>query len=183
MLASFLFLKSNVRTGVASFLLLGLSVVSVGCGLPRDPEGSIERIRGGVLRVGVAENSPLTKISDKGAVSGEEADMVKELATDLNAQVTWVEGGESELMGKLESYELDLVIGGIPSDTPWKQQVALTDPYDPLDMSDPTEMPHVLALPPGENRWLYELQRWLNERLQKRAATERTVGDSAGGSR
>jgi polar amino acid transport system substrate-binding protein len=38
--------------------LLILAVAAGSCGIPRDPRGTLDRVRGGTLRVGVAERAP-----------------------------------------------------------------------------------------------------------------------------
>lgn len=112
------------------------------CGnYPRDPEGTLERVRGGALRVGVAEASPWTSLAG-GTPAGVEPALVQELARELGARVEWVPGSETLLLEALERGELDLVVGGLDSRTPWKRKrIAITDPYytDTL----------VVGLPPG----------------------------------
>ena len=44
---------------VASVIVMVLA----GCGIPRDPEGTLERIRGGTIRAGISENPPWTELS------------------------------------------------------------------------------------------------------------------------
>lgn len=117
-------------------LLLGLD----GCDdLPRDPEHTLERVRGDVLRVGVADNSPWV-VLDRGQVKGVEARLINMLADELDAEVVWVRGSVPELVSALAEYQLDVVIGGLTQDSLFKNKVALTLSYH-------TE-PLLLALPP-----------------------------------
>src|SRR3712207_7643050 len=37
-----------------------LALVAAACDLPRDPEGTLQRVRGGTMRVGVVERRPWT---------------------------------------------------------------------------------------------------------------------------
>jgi polar amino acid transport system substrate-binding protein len=95
---------------------------------PRDPERTLEGARGGVIRVGVAPNPPWT-IPGGAEPGGVEADLARDFAKSLDAKIKWVAGGESDLLRGLESFELDLVIGGLTDDTEWGKRVGLTRPY------------------------------------------------------
>lgn len=99
-----------------------------GCGLPWDPKGTLDRVRGGVLRVGVIEAPPWAAV-EGGEVRGVEVALVEQMAGEMGARVRWVPGGESALLGALEQFELDLVVGGLDDDSPWEPRVALTRPY------------------------------------------------------
>jgi polar amino acid transport system substrate-binding protein len=106
---------------------LGLAVG--GCErVPRDPEGTLERARGGTIRVGIAANPPWTRPGPD-RTGGIEARLVEDFARSLNARVAWVSGGESDLLRALESFQLDIVIGGLTDDTKWDRRVGLTRPY------------------------------------------------------
>jgi polar amino acid transport system substrate-binding protein len=95
-------------------LLLG------GCQYPRDPEGTLDRVRGGTLRVGVAPVEPWEAV---------ERELVRQFARTLDARVEWVEGTESELMAALAGRQLDLVIAGLERSSVWMTEAALTRPY------------------------------------------------------
>lgn len=109
-------------------LLSPLALVSTGCGLPRDPEDTLERVRQGTVRVGVVHNPPWTRVKDN-EFTGVEVELVKKLAEELHADVQWVPGTESQLFRALEHFELALVIGGVDESTPWKGRIALTGCY------------------------------------------------------
>jgi polar amino acid transport system substrate-binding protein len=113
-----------LRTLVAAFSL----VLLTSCGLPRDPEGTLQRVRGGTMRVGVIAHEPWT-VPGAGSPSGIEVDLVTQFAEEIDAEIEWFEGSEAELFGALEVRELDLVIGGLTSTTPWLQKAAITHPY------------------------------------------------------
>jgi polar amino acid transport system substrate-binding protein len=129
------------------------------CGIPRDSEGTTERVRGGVLRAGAVIDPPWV-VDSGGVPAGIEPAIVSRLAQRLGARVQWRVGTESELLRALHERELDVVVGGLADDTPWKQQIALTLPYH-TDTAPGTQHVehHVLAAAPGENRWLMELDR------------------------
>ena len=107
--------------------LVALAVLP-SCGIPRDPEGTLERVSGGTMRVGVTEHDPWVTFED-GRATGVEVELVEGFAAGLDARVRWIEGSESELMSALEFRELDVVIGGLTSTAPWATEVALTHPY------------------------------------------------------
>jgi ABC-type amino acid transport substrate-binding protein len=147
-------LPSTVRTAV---LVVVTSVLPAGCGVPRDPEGTLDRVRGGTLRAGVSVREPWTRLHD-GRPAGVEAALLREFADELGARVEWTVGSESELFAALERRELDVVVGGLTEDTPWRDRVGLTGRY--LDR-------HVMAVPPGENGWLMCLERFLYAREER----------------
>jgi polar amino acid transport system substrate-binding protein len=99
-----------------------------GCHFPDDPEGTLDRVQNGRLRAGLSVREPWTRLAD-GKPAGPEAQLVEDFARELNAQVDWVVGAESELLAALQKRELDLVGGGLTEDTPWKDKLALTKPY------------------------------------------------------
>jgi polar amino acid transport system substrate-binding protein len=105
-----------------------LAVTCAACDLPRDSDGTLNRIRGGTMRVGVVVDTPWTTDS-AGAAGGIEGAMVQSLARDLGAQVHWVHGQPEQLLTALQQRELDLVIGGLSASSPWSAQVAFTRPY------------------------------------------------------
>lgn len=126
-------------------LAAALVVLSVGgCQWPRDADGTLERVRAGTIRVGVAHNPPWTIADGSGAgqtPGGVETVLVQRLADSLGARVQWVTGGEAELMGALSERGLDLVVAGLDAESPWEQEVALTTDYLTVDM--------VVAVPSG----------------------------------
>ncbi|MDY7227343.1 substrate-binding periplasmic protein [Hyalangium rubrum] len=109
-------------------LLLAVLVLAAGCGFPRDPEGTLERVRGGMMRVGVVEREPFTRV-EEGTPTGPEVELVQEFARTLGATVEWTVGAEPRLMEALAHQQLELVIGGIPADTPYGSKGGLSQPY------------------------------------------------------
>lgn len=61
-----------------------------------------------------------------GLVGGVEPQLVSSLARELGARVEWVRQPESVLMLALRARQVDLVIGGLTADLPWKSEVAFT---------------------------------------------------------
>jgi polar amino acid transport system substrate-binding protein len=131
-------MRTRVTLLVAIFALGGLA----GCEFPRDPEGTLERVRGGTLRVGVIEDEPWVKLSQNREPTGVEPELVRQFADELDADVEWVGGSESELVEAMRGYQLDLLIGGLTRSSPWQKEVALTRPYVDTEIE--------LGVPPGE---------------------------------
>ncbi|HEX2717838.1 MAG TPA: ABC transporter substrate-binding protein [Gemmatimonadaceae bacterium] len=160
---------SHRNRRVANARVIFALALAVACGLPRDSDGTLDRIRGGTMRVGFAVDTPWVTDSS-GMAGGVEGRIVNGLARSLGARVTWTHGHESELLTALHDRELDLVVGGLSADSPWKKHVAFTKPYH-VDSGHVVrslkakrrEEKHVLALPPGENGWLVYVERFLRE--------------------
>jgi ABC-type amino acid transport substrate-binding protein len=138
--------------------------------LPRDPEGTTDRVQGGVLRVGIMHEPPWTVFSDSGeSFSGIEVTLVERLAGELDARIQWRPAGESQLMELLKNFEIDLVIGGLVESSAWNKHVGLTRAYieapftvaSRAEVSSPLRVAHVLAVPPGKNKWLLTVERFL----------------------
>ena len=145
-------------SSLASRLVLAAVALVTACGLPRDPNGTLERVRGGVLRVGAVDEAPWVVRHADGRPRGVEVALVEALAERLGAELRWNHGGETRLMAALGRFELDLVIGGLDADSPYRDEVGLTRPYYEGD-----DRPHVFAAPPGENAWLMTLEGFLRE--------------------
>lgn len=116
------------------------------CGIPHDPHGSLEQAESrGTLRVGIAA----------GERSRAERRLVEAFAKRRGLTVAWSEGAGPDLLARLERFELDVVACSLGPDDPWKKRVGLTRPWHGEGG------PVVLAAPPGENRLLVALDRFL----------------------
>jgi polar amino acid transport system substrate-binding protein len=113
---------------LAGLVVVLVAVVVGGCGIPRDPESTLDRVRGGILRAGITASDPWTTL-EGGRPGGVEVELVERFADELGARVEWVDGSEAELIAALEVRELDLVVGGLTSDTPWQAKAAITRGY------------------------------------------------------
>jgi polar amino acid transport system substrate-binding protein len=107
---------------------LALLLATPACNLPRDADHTLDRVRGGRLRVGLVVHPPWSTES-AGRFQGVDVQLVRAAAADLQTNIAWVPGSESALLETLHSRELDLVIGGLSGASPWKKQVAFTRPY------------------------------------------------------
>ena len=141
-----------------SLLVILSAVTYVGCDMPRDPESTTLRIREGVLRAGISEHKPWTRFDDD-QPRGVEVELLEDFARQQQAEIRWVVGAESELFEALRQGHLDIVIGGLDDSTPWSKEIAMTRPF--ITVADKK---HVMAIRQGENRWLLELDRFLQAR-------------------
>ncbi|MDQ3964368.1 MAG: transporter substrate-binding domain-containing protein [Actinomycetota bacterium] len=105
-------------------------VLIVACDLPRDPEGTLQRVRGGTIRIGVAEHDPWVVLDESGEpTGGVEVDLVEEFAASIDADIEWFDGQSEELIGSLHTRSLDLVIAGLNSKSPFSKDATFTHPY------------------------------------------------------
>lgn len=109
---------------------------------PKDPNNTLEKAKQAQLRIG-AMHAPPWVIIEGNTVTGTEAEIVQGFAQKIQTDIDWIIGSESELMSLLEAYELHIVIGGLTTASPWKQQVALTNPYSEVKImvGAPQDMP------------------------------------------
>ena len=148
--------KPCARTLVAAIVALA----ATGCGeIPKDPEGTLERARGGVLRAGAAAAEPWVALRPDDAPTGPEAELVEAFARSIGARVEWRTGGADELLRQLEKRELDVVAAGLTRKSPWAARLGVTRPWRKDGSTE-----RVLAVAPGENATLYALDRLIEER-------------------
>ncbi|UWF77791.1 MULTISPECIES: hypothetical protein [Microbacterium] len=113
--------RRGPRHLLAGLVGLVLSAALAGCGLsiPTDPDGTLDRVRGGELRVGASPEKGLLEIDD-GTPTGSLAELVTGFAESIDAEVEWTPGSEETLVGMLEHGELDLVVGAFTDQTPYR---------------------------------------------------------------
>ena len=129
-------------------IILALLSMVTACTIPQDPENSFEEAKKETLLVGAIPNPPYVEISNN-RFTGSEIEKLREFAKRENLRLKIEKGTESELVEKLEKYELHVVAGGIDKKTIWKKKAGLTAPYDKK---------HVFLIPKGENRLLKHLE-------------------------
>ena len=110
-------------------IALALAGLLGACRIPEDPDGTLDRVEGGVMRVGITESDPWVTLDGDVPTGGVEVALVRRFARELQARVEWVDGGEEELIAALKEGSLDLVIGGLTSKSRWKKDAAFTRPY------------------------------------------------------
>jgi polar amino acid transport system substrate-binding protein len=127
---------------------LALAVGLAACQYPRDPEGTLDRVEGGTLRVGVIEDPPWVDLFGP-EPAGVEPELVREFAAGIDADVEWVRGPEAELVETMRGFQLDLIVGGLTRATPYATEVAVTRPYvdTEIEVGVPagTELPGALG--------------------------------------
>jgi polar amino acid transport system substrate-binding protein len=124
-------------------VLLLMAVAATGCQYPRDPDGTLNRVDGGVMRVGVTEADPWVLLEDDRPVGGAEVELARRFARDVGARIEWVQGSEEELVDAAKEGQVDLIVGGLTSKSRWKKDVAFTRPY--------VETRTVVGVPAGES--------------------------------
>jgi polar amino acid transport system substrate-binding protein len=138
-------LRRTSRAGslrlVSGALLLSAVTLLAACQYPRDVEGTLDRVQGGTMRVGVIEDPPWVTLESR-QPGGVEPELIRRFATELNAKIEWVEGSESELVEAMRGFQLDILVGGLTRGSPWQKHVALTRPYIDTNIE--------FAAPPGE---------------------------------
>ncbi|MCG7421322.1 transporter substrate-binding domain-containing protein [Micrococcus porci] len=144
--------------------LAAAGVVLTGCtssGYPADPDGTLDRITGGTLRVGASHHPP--HVDAAGAEpQGPEPDLVRAFAAERDARVEWTVSGEEALMTALKQGDLDLVVGGLTKKSPWTTDAGLTRPYAETTGPDGEKAELVMAVPLGENQFQSALERFLD---------------------
>jgi hypothetical protein len=129
------------------YLLLAAALVLTGCVLPKDPERTTERVRGGELVVGVLTD----------ALSTPDRRVIEALAARLGARAAPRTGPAHLLLALLEEGEVHLLAGDIPADTPLAARAGLSNGAGRLHLPDGGVEDRVLLIRAGENRFLAEL--------------------------
>ncbi len=115
------------------------------CTFPKDPNNSYNKAKTTFLRVGIVSQIDSTKIA-------REKQLLQTFADGEGMQTKFVTNNETALIKKLEKYELDIVMGGFEKKSNWHTKVGMTSPYDST---------HVFFIPKGENRLLFQLERFI----------------------
>lgn len=152
-------MKSVIRLLMVS-LIAGLSLTGCVSHYPTDPHGTLDRVTGGVLRVGAVHNEPFVSTTG-GEPTGAEVRLVEDFAGSLGAELEWTTASEEHLVTDIEHGQLDLMISGMTDTTEWQQKVGLTRPYRTTVNDHGEKQKHVMAVRNGENAFLLELDRFL----------------------
>ena len=151
-------LRSLVALAAALMLLTGCAAI------PTDPHGTLARVRAtGVLRAGASPSAPWVLLEPGRPPGGSEPALVEAFASQQGARVDWTTGGEEELIRRLDDGALDLVVGGLTTDSPWETKSALTRAYTESTDAKGRTHRHVMAVRMGENALQSALERFLDE--------------------
>lgn len=148
--------------GVAAALSLAAGLAGCGLTIPADPDGTLDAVTGGELRVGTSPDRGLVEVTD-GEPSGSIVDLVDDYADTLDARPQWTVTSEETLVRMLEAGDLDLIAGGITADTPWLEKAGVSRGYTGIEGADGREI--VMLVPLGENAFLSSLERFLDEEV------------------
>jgi polar amino acid transport system substrate-binding protein len=90
-----------------------VAALMAGCQFPADPEGTLDRVDGGTLRVGVIHDPPWVELQPGREPAGVEPELVRRFAETIDAEIEWVEGTEADLAAAMGGFQLDLMVGGL----------------------------------------------------------------------
>jgi len=157
--------RAPKRTVAAVTMLIAATVLS-GCGIriPADPDGTLDRITDGTLRVGASPSGSLVVTTD-GQPEGSLVDLVEGFAEERDARVEWTVDSEEDLVDGLAAGGLDLAIGGMTDNTPWADRVSVTRGYPDVPGAGGASV--VILLPMGENALQAALEAYLDEELSR----------------
>jgi hypothetical protein len=138
---------------IRPLILCALVVAAAGCGrIPADPEGTLDRVKEGrTFRAGLISSG------EDRVAEAQEKKFLARVAAATGARPMLKEGASEPLLLELEEGELDLVIGPVDPDSPWKNRVAILHP-----IGETLEPPRLVIVPiarNGENRWIMLLER------------------------
>ena len=120
--------------------------------IPADPDGTLERVRSErVFRAGLISSGPSR------VAGAAEKTFLDRVAAATGARPELTQGAAEPLLLQLEEGELDLVIGPLGPDSPWKPRVAILRPIG--ETMDPPRLVIVPIARNGENRWIMLLER------------------------
>lgn len=150
-------------------VILAAAALLLGCDLPKDGRDTLERARGNKLRVGIVDSPPWVRISAT-EIRGIEPALIRAWAGQIGARIEWRPGGVGGHVLALEHGEIDLLVAGLTSRTPYASRLGLSRPYLSNDnqiraLTPANQRPvpggRVIAVAPGESAALYALDRFL----------------------
>lgn len=130
------------------FLALPLLMLCACGDYPRDTEGTLERVRGGAMRVGLVAGAPEPRA----------AALVRKLAERTGARPKVREDAAEPLLLDLEHGRLDLVVGRFDAKTPWDARVTFGKPVEMSGAKDDRREVKA-AVRNGEHAWSMEVDR------------------------
>ena len=152
------------RSGLLA-ALAGATLALTSCTItvPSDPNGTLDAARHGELRVGLSAEPGLIDVSSE-EPRGPLVDLAEGFADSIDAQTDWTVGSEETLVAQLEAGDLDLVMGGMTSDSPWLDRAAMSRGYAHVEGADGREL--VVLVPLGENAMLTAVEMYFDKELE-----------------
>ncbi len=138
----------------SSFMALSsMALALTACqGIPRDPDGTSDRIRQArQIRVGLVP-------APQGLGKAEGARLLARLGDEMRARPRVTAGATEPLLRALDRGELDLVLSPFAPKTPWSQMVALGPPIAARGQED-DRIELRAAMRNGENRWIMTVEK------------------------
>ena len=122
-------------------LLLPLALA--GCGdIPNDPDGTLDRVRAErSFRAGVIAGRP--------ADAARQRDFLARIERAAGARASIEAGAAEQMLEKLETGALDIVVGTMTATSPWKTQVHFLPP-----LRSGADLHLVAMARHGENAWI-----------------------------
>jgi polar amino acid transport system substrate-binding protein len=119
------------RLVLAVSLLLALALAGCNTMTPTSNSPTIDRIsKSGVLRVGMSGNQPPLNMTDRtGKTIGLEVDLAQALADSMGVELTVVTKPFWELLGAVQSGDVDVVFSGLTMTPERNTRVAFAGPY------------------------------------------------------
>ena len=114
------------------FVAVGLALLLHGCGdFPKDANETLKRAAAGEpLKVGYSAAEPWVRDSGSPAgPGGIEPSLVREWAQANGLRISWVKGGEGQLVEALGENSVDLAVGGFLASNPHGAMIGTTQPY------------------------------------------------------
>ncbi|UOQ57333.1 hypothetical protein MUN78_00365 [Leucobacter allii] len=150
-------------SALAGVALLAAALTGCGLTIPADPDGSLERARGGELRIGIAAEPGMS--TDAHPPEGPLPELGADFAESIDAAPVWELGGEETLVGMLESGDIDLALGHFTPETPWTERAAISRPFaGSAGGVDGADAELVALMPLGENALLSAFEGYIDGR-------------------
>ena len=144
--------------------MLAAGLCACGLAIPSDPDGTLDDVSSGELRIGVSPEPGLVDSPGSDAApTGPMVEIVQAFAESIDADAQWTVGSEETLVTMLEDGELDLLAGGFTDATPWSDRAGVTRGYSAIEGADGRML--VLLVPLGENAFLTELEAFLDREV------------------
>jgi polar amino acid transport system substrate-binding protein len=127
-------MDANVLTGRQGFWVFVFALIvfiSTSCDFPRDPRGTLDKVQGGTMRVGIVNHDPWT-LMEEGRASGVEVELLRDFAGELETEIVFVQGTVPELLEAARQGEVDVVAGGFTTTSPGVsegKEAGITSPY------------------------------------------------------